>query len=125
MRAHDGQRPAHRHLLVAAEMDERARRRRACALRSLERQHELIACEALLREDLGALLEDRAAMGSRLGIHWKWRRDWTLRAMVASTAMRTATPFATCRWITDCGPSATSLAISTSRFIGPGCITIA
>jgi hypothetical protein len=49
----------------------------------------------------------------------------TLRAIVASTAMRTATPFATWRWIIDCGPSATALAISTSRFIGPGCMTIA
>ena len=49
----------------------------------------------------------------------------TFLAIVASTAMRMATPLATCRWMTDCGPSATSLAISTSRFIGPGCITIA
>src|SRR5690606_31358336 len=35
------------------------------------------------------------------------------------TAMRTATPISTCSWITLCGPSATSEAISTPRFIGP------
>ena len=39
--------------------------------------------------------------------------------------MRTATPFVTCSVITDAGPSATSAAISTPRFIGPGCITSA
>ena len=50
---------------------------------------------------------------------------WTLRTMVASTAMRTATPFCTCWRITDCAPSATAESISTPRFIGPGCITIA
>src|SRR5690606_36856398 len=46
----------------------------------------------------------------------------TFLTIVASTAMRTATPLVTCRWMTDWGPSATSLEISTSRFIGPGCI---
>ena len=39
------------------------------------------------------------------------------------TAMRTATPFATCSVMIDAGPSATSAAISTPRFIGPGCMT--
>ena len=38
----------------------------------------------------------------------------------ASTAMRTAMPFVTCSRMTDCGPSATALSISTPRFIGPG-----
>ena len=42
-----------------------------------------------------------------------------------STAMRTATPLATCSRITEYGPSATSEAISTPRFIGPGCMMIA
>ena len=37
--------------------------------------------------------------------------------------MRTATPLATCAVMTDAGPSATSAAISTPRFIGPGCMT--
>src|SRR4029079_11975822 len=41
------------------------------------------------------------------------------------TAMRTAMPKVTCGRITECGPSATDEAISTPRFIGPGCMTIA
>ena len=41
-----------------------------------------------------------------------------------STAIRTATPLATCSRITEYGPSATSDAISTPRFIGPGCMMI-
>src|ERR1700722_5563164 len=40
-------------------------------------------------------------------------------------AMRMATPFVTCSAMTDCGPSATSLVISSPRIIGPGCITMA
>ncbi len=43
----------------------------------------------------------------------------------ASTALRTSTPPRTCSSTTDRSPSATSGAISTPRFIGPGCITIA
>jgi len=39
--------------------------------------------------------------------------------------MRNRDAVVTCWRITDCGPSATSLVISTPRFIGPGCITIA
>src|SRR5258708_32616811 len=35
------------------------------------------------------------------------------------TAIRTATPFVTWSVITDCGPAATSAAISTPSFIGP------
>ncbi len=38
--------------------------------------------------------------------------------------MRTATPFRTWSMITALGRSATSAAISTPRFMGPGCITI-
>src|SRR4029077_9315970 len=38
-----------------------------------------------------------------------------------STAIRTATPLVTWGRITLCGPSATSLSISTPRFMGPGC----
>jgi hypothetical protein len=41
------------------------------------------------------------------------------------TAMRTAMPKVTCGRITECGPSATVESISTPRFIGPGCITMA
>ncbi len=40
------------------------------------------------------------------------------------TAMRTATPLATCSVMALCGPSATPLLISTPRFIGPGCMTV-
>ena len=45
--------------------------------------------------------------------------------MIDITAMRTAMPNVTCGRITLCGPSATGESISTPRFIGPGCITIA
>jgi hypothetical protein len=65
MCTHDRQRPPHRNLLVAAQVYERARGRGTRALRSLQREHELIAREALVRQDFGALFEDRAAVGSR------------------------------------------------------------
>ena len=39
--------------------------------------------------------------------------------------MRTDTPLSTCWVMTDCGPSAALEAISTPRFIGPGCMTSA
>src|ERR1022692_1163735 len=42
-----------------------------------------------------------------------------------STAIRTLTPLATCSTIVDLAESATSAAISTPRFIGPGCMTMA
>src|SRR5581483_9962067 len=41
------------------------------------------------------------------------------------TAMRTVTPLATCATIVERSESATSAAISTPRFIGPGCMTMA
>src|SRR5690606_13229869 len=44
---------------------------------------------------------------------------------VYSTAIRTGTPLPTCRSITLVGPSASADSISTSRFIGPGCMTTA
>src|SRR5690606_3297927 len=47
------------------------------------------------------------------------------RSSASSTAIRTATPLATWRSTSDCGPSATSSLISTPRFIGPGCRTTA
>src|SRR5206468_6709328 len=46
-------------------------------------------------------------------------------SMRYSSDIRTAMPFVTCSVITDCGRSATSDAISTPRFIGPGCMIIA
>ncbi len=39
------------------------------------------------------------------------------------SAIRIATPFVTWSVMTDCGPAATSAAISTPSFMGPGCIT--
>ena len=39
--------------------------------------------------------------------------------------MRTATPLATCSTITARGESAASAEISSPRFIGPGCMTMA
>ena len=41
------------------------------------------------------------------------------------TAIRTAMPNVTCGRITERAPSATAESISTPRFIGPGCMTIA
>ena len=46
-------------------------------------------------------------------------------ATMLMTAMRTAMPKVTCGRITACAPSATAEWISTPRFIGPGCITMA
>src|SRR6188768_1884768 len=40
-----------------------------------------------------------------------------------SSAIRIATPFVTWSVMTDCAPAATSSAISTRSFIGPGCMT--
>ena len=48
-----------------------------------------------------------------------------LDATMESTAMRTAMPNVTCGRITERAPSATGDSISTPRFIGPGCMTIA
>src|SRR5204862_1784476 len=48
-----------------------------------------------------------------------------LPATMLITAMRTAMPKVTCGRITECGPSATDESISTPRFIGPGCMTMA
>ena len=44
---------------------------------------------------------------------------------IDNTAMRMAMPNVTCGRITLAAPSATCESISTPRFIGPGCITIA
>src|SRR5690606_39590482 len=43
----------------------------------------------------------------------------------SSTAMRTATPISTWSVMTEAGPSAMAGSISTPRFIGPGCMTMA
>ncbi len=46
-------------------------------------------------------------------------------ATMLITAMRTAMPNVTCGRITAWSPSATAESISTPRFIGPGCMTMA
>ena len=45
--------------------------------------------------------------------------------MMLMTAIRIAMPNVTCGRMTDCLPSATLESISTPRFMGPGCSTIA
>src|SRR5262249_32265942 len=114
--AHDRERASHRQRAVALQVHEGTRHRAARAVGCLQAQHELMTIERLVGQDFGVLCKDRSPM--RHGA-------CKFREMVESTAMRTATPFMTCCWMTDCGPSATSLVISTSRFIGPGCMTIA
>ena len=64
-----------------------------------------LAREGTVLEHAGVLEEDRAAVRARRAHGADARRA---SATSASTAMRTATPFATCRRITDRGPSATS-----------------
>ena len=56
---------------------------------------------------------------------WLTHAFGMLRASASSTAMRTATPISTCSRMSDCALSATSVSISTPRFIGPGCMTSA
>src|SRR5690606_6052960 len=54
------------------------------------------------------------------------RATCRLRASSSITAMRTATPISTCSWMTlTLMSSANSPSISTPRFIGPGCMTMA
>src|SRR5262245_13979831 len=98
-------------------MHEAAGLRRRRAARRVHAQDELLRRMRDVRDDLRVLDEDRAALAGH--------RATAPPASVARTAMRTATPFATCVRMTDCGPSARSLSISTPRFMGPGCMTIA
>ena len=104
--AHDRQRPPHRHLCVAAQVREAPRHGRRGAPGRLQPDDELPPRILMLREQLGVFDEDGAAMSACR--HPALRpasmlRTWTLRTIVASTAMRTATPFVTCCWIADCG----------------------
>ena len=85
-------------------MDEGSWCRGLCTFRCIDLQDELIAFEAFLRKYFSVFNEDGAAM--RLGVtrrvqsgsrYRSCRRACTLRMIVASTAMRTATPFVTWR----------------------------
>ena len=69
-------------------------------------------------DDAGVAEDRRRSCAAPLGL----RRG---SSSASITAMRTATPISTCSWMTLCGPSAISEAISTPRFIGPGCMTSA
>jgi hypothetical protein len=73
------------------------------------------------------LLADRLFQARRQGGRQSARLHafGMLRASASKTAMRTATPISTCSRMSDCELSATSVSISTPRFIGPGCMTSA
>ncbi len=68
---------------------------------------------------------DDSRMGENRDAHASPSRLRRVSSSASITAIRTATPISTCSWITLCGPSAISDAISTPRFIGPGCMTSA
>jgi len=81
----------------------------------------LIAIEVRMRQHARLFEQDGAAMCAWRGAAWAARRSSGHPAATASsTAMRTATPLLTWARMTDCGPSATSEAISMPRFIGCG-----
>src|SRR4029077_3785164 len=117
--AHDRQRAAHRDGGIAGEVREGAGLRVRGALGRGQADDELLGVVGELREHRRRLEEDGAAV---FLAHAASPRG---PSASASTAMRTATPLRTWSRITDCGPSATSEAISTPRFIGCGCITMA
>src|ERR1700724_4754752 len=122
LRPHDRQRPAHRDGGIAGDVRETARLRVGRAARRGDAQHELLRVVGELRNDARPFEEDGAAgAGSHLG-HAPPAREVSTSA---STAMRTATPLRTWSRMTDCGPSATSEAISMPRFMWCGCITMA
>ena len=73
-------------------------------------EHILLRIDLVLRVDQATILD--------MNVHFA-------PAKVLITAMRTAIPKVTCGRMTDCVPSATLESISTPRFIGPGCITMA
>src|SRR5688572_32314190 len=125
--AHDRQWTAHRHGRIAGEMDEAARRCGHGAARCFQAQDELVSGIGRLFDDGGLFDKDRASMRFcclRL-THIPCLKRRVASVTASSTAMRTATPLETCRRMTDCGPSATAESISTPRFIGPGCMTMA
>ncbi len=74
--------------------------------------------------DIGALVAARGRVDHAAVLDEEFHQA-SFPAMMLITAMRTAMPKVTCGRITLCRPSATEESISTPRFIGPGCITIA
>src|SRR5262245_35700732 len=69
-----------------------------------------------------AALVDHRAAGDQHRAHASLSRSRPLPRSSNSTAIRTAMPFVTCCVITEPGSSDGSTAISTPRFIGPGCM---
>src|SRR5690606_29204443 len=85
-------------------------------------------CDAAEQPSAHPVGSDQPAAGDRQGTRLLHPQPSTPRALRVSTsrqAMRIATPISTCSVMIDPGMSATLLSISTPRFIGPGCMTIA
>ena len=87
-------------------------RRPSCAIAPVLEEHVEVAVHAPRRDRR----RGRPSSRSRAHDAASARRP----AAGRGRAMRTATPFVTWSRITEYGPSATSLAISTPRFMGPG-----
>src|SRR5215207_8876755 len=77
--------------------------------------------DAHVTAPLTGLVEQRAARDQQFG--HSPSRSAPRPSRSNSTAIRTATPLVTCCVIIEPGSSEGSTAISTPRFIGPGCIT--
>src|SRR6185437_14374829 len=77
-----------------------------------------VAVDAMSRVDQASIPDLYIARGL-------FGRVGQLPASMLITAIRTAMPNVTCGRITEWAPSATAESISTPRFIGPGCMTIA
>src|SRR4051812_40650216 len=114
----DRQRPAHRNVRIAGEMHETAGLRTRCAFRCRHSQHELFAGPGFLG-DHGSVFEKNTAAVRRMNavaaarlVVGQGAHHLRPSITASSTAMRTATPLRTWSRITDCGPSATSEAIS-------------
>src|SRR5690606_5679163 len=80
-------------------------------------QNRAVALCAGRRVDHSGAGNDR---GARHG-----RCSWLGGSKASRTAMRTATPISTWSVMTERGPSAMAGSISTPRFMGPGCMTMA
>ena len=74
----------------------------------------------------GGRIQDAGVFNQRCsGGHGGAHGSFLAGSSASSTAMRTATPISTWSVMTEAGPSAMAGSISTPRFIGPGCMTMA
>src|SRR5271166_2626821 len=87
---------------------------------SVAQEHVHVAVDAAGRIDDAASGDEQ-----RRVVVFDLRRHFAALSTVARMAMRVFTPLATCSCTQDCGPSATSLASSRPRTMGPGCMTMA